>query len=272
MNKALKNLLIGFVLPIAAVFAAWFINKWLGILVIIIYLAVIAYMSRPVIYSMKGGKAYSQGKTEEAVEWFDKAYATKKAGVRNSVSYAYILLRGGELAKADEIMQQILKGNQKSPDLPYIKSIMALVLWKKGELDASIELLEEVIKVYKTTSVYGSLGYLLILKGDLEKALQFNLEAYDYNSSDKIIQDNLGQNYYLLGDYEKANEIYKPLIDKAPSFPEPYYGYSLLLLATGQKDEALEYMKKALNYKFSFLSTISREGIETQIKEMEAGI
>ncbi len=272
MNKALKNLLIGFVLPIAVIFAAWFINKWLGILVSIIYLAVIAFMSRPVIYSMKGSKAYSLGNTDEAVKWFGKAYATKKAGVRNSVSYAYILLRKGELAKADEIMQQIFKENKKSPEFPYIKSILALVLWKKGELDASIEILEEVIKVYKTTSVYGSLGYLMILKGDLEKALQFNLEAYDYNSSDKIIQDNLGQNYYLLGDYEKANEIYKPLIDKAPGFPEPYYGYSLLLLATGQKDEALEYMKKALGYKFSFLSTISREEIEEKIKGLEAGM
>jgi len=271
MNKTLRNILIGFVLPIAAVFAAWFINKWLGILVIVIYLAVIAYMSRPMIYGMKGSKAYSLGKTDEAVKWFGKAYATKKAGVRTSVSYAYILLRSGELENAGEIMQQVLKGNQNSPDLPYIKSIMALVLWKKGEFDASVGMLEEVIKVYKTTSVYGSLGYLMMLKGDLEKALQFNLEAYDYNSSDKIVQDNLGQNYYLLGNYEKAKEIYKPLIDKAPSFPEPYYGYSLLLLATGQKDEALEYMKKALGYKFSYLSTISREEVEAKIREIEAG-
>lgn len=271
MSKALKNIIIGFVLPIAVVFAAWFINKWLGILVIVIYLAVIAWLARPVIYAMKGSKAYSAGSTDEAIKWFGKAYATKKAGVRTSVSYAYILLRSGELTKADDIMRQILKKNKNSQELPYIKSIMALVLWKKGELDASVEMLEEVIKVYKTTSVYGSLGYLLILKGDLEKALQFNLEAYDYNSSDKIILDNLGQNYYLLGDYEKAKEIYKPLIEKEPSFPEPYYGYSLLLDAMGQKDEALEYMKKALGHKFSYLSTISREEVEAKINEMEAG-
>jgi tetratricopeptide (TPR) repeat protein len=147
MNKLLRNLLIGFVLPIAVIFAAWFINKWLGIMVIVIYLAVIALMSRPMIYGMKGGKAYSQGKTDEAIKWFGKAYDTKKAGARTSVSYAYILLKSGKSAKADEIMQQVIKESQKSPDLPYIKSIMALVLWKKGELDAAIEMLEEVIKV-----------------------------------------------------------------------------------------------------------------------------
>ena len=68
-------------------------------------------------------------------------------------------------------------------------------------------MLEEIIKTYETTTVYGSLGYLLILKGNLENALQFNLKAYEYNPSDKIIQDNLGQNYYLLGQYEKAKDI-----------------------------------------------------------------
>lgn len=271
MNSALKKFLIGFVLPVVLIIAVWLINVWLGLLTAVIYLAVLVYMSRAVIYSMRGSKAYSRGMTDEAIRLFGKAYATKKASVRASVSYAYILLKNADLAKADEIMTQVLKENGNSPDLPYIKSIMALVLWKKGELDAAVEMLEEVIKVYKTTSVYGSLGYLLILQGNLEKALQFNLEAYDYNSSDKIIQDNLGQNYYLLGMYDKSDEVYKPLLEKAPGFPEPYYGYSLLLLAMGRKDEALEYMKKALGYKFSFLSTISREEIEAKIKEVESG-
>lgn len=270
MKQPLKKFLIGFILPLVLIIAAWFINKWLGVLAAVIYAAALVILARPVIYSMKGSKAYSLGRTDEAIKWFGKAYATKKAGVRASVSYGYILLRSGELDKADEILKQVFKENGKSEDLPYIKSIMALVLWKKGKVEKAVEMLEEVIKSYKTTSVYGSLGYLLILNGDLEKALQFNLEAYDYNSSDKIIQDNLGQNYYLLGMYDKANEIYKPLIEKAPSFPEPYYGYSLLLLAMGRRDEALEYMKKALDYKFTFLSTISREEIEAKIKEIEA--
>ncbi|HEX2944508.1 MAG TPA: tetratricopeptide repeat protein [Clostridia bacterium] len=271
MNNTLKKFLIGFILPVILIFVAWLTNTWLGVLAGAVYVAALAWLSRPIIYSMKGSKAYSQGMTDEAVKWFGKAFATKKASVRTSVSYAYILLKSGELEKADDTMKQILKNNQNSPDLPYIKSIMALVLWKKGKVDKAVEMLEEVIQVYKTTSVYGSLGYLLILKGDLEKALQFNLEAYSYNSSDKIIQDNLGQNYYLLGMYDKANEIYKPLIEKAPRFPEPYYSYSLLLLATGHRDEALDYMKKALDYKFTFLSTISREEIEAKIKEVEAG-
>lgn len=270
MNKTMKIFLIGFILPLVLIIAAWLINMWLGILAAVIYAVALGILLRPVLYSMKGSKAYSLGRTDEAIKWFGKAYATRKASVRTSVSYAYILLRNGDPAKADEILKQVLKENGSNVDLPYIKSIMALVLWKKGKVEEAVEMLEEVIKTYKTTSVYGSLGYLLILKGDLEKALQFNLGAYDYNSSDKIIQDNLGQNYYLLGMYDKANEIYKPLIEKAPGFPEPYYGYSLLLLAMGRRDEALDYMKKALGYKFTYLSTISREEIEAKIKEVEA--
>ena len=164
-------------------------------------------------------------------------------------------------------MQQILKSNPKAEDITYTKSILALVLWKKGELDAATDMLTEVMQTYKTTSVYGSLGYLLILKGDLDKALQFNLEAYDYNASDKVIQDNLGQNYYLLGMYDKSREIYEALMEKSPTFPEAWFNYGLLLEKLGEPERALESMKKALEYKFSYLCCISREDIEAKIQE-----
>jgi tetratricopeptide (TPR) repeat protein len=180
-----------------------------------------------------------------------------------------LLLKNRELDKADEILQKIMGKNIQSQDLPYIKSIKALVLWKKGELDNAAAILEEVIQTYKTTSVYGSLGCMLILQGDLEKALQFNLEAYDYNSSDNIINDNLGQNYYLLGMYDKAGEVYEKLIAKAPTFPEPYYNYGLLLEKQESFDKALEMMRKAMDQKFTYLSTITKEDVEAAIKRIE---
>ena len=126
------------------------------------------------------------------------------------------------------------------------KSNYALVLWKKGELDSAINLLEEVLSEYTSTVVYGSLGYLYILKGDLEKAVEFNKEAYDYNDSDPIILDNLGNAYYLTGELSKSKEIYKELMNLNPQFPEAFYNYSLLLKKLGKLDEALDYMKKLI--------------------------
>ena len=272
MNKSLMKAITSFIIPVAIIMLSGILNVWLGLTALLVYVIVLLYISRALIFTMIGSRNYSLGKTEKALEWFSKAHYSNKAGVRHSVSYAYILLKNADLVKAEEILQKLLLDYPTSQDAPYIKSILALALWKKGNLDASAAMLEEVIATYKTTSMYGSLGYLLILKGDLENALQFNQEAHEYNTTDKIILDNLGQNYYLLGMYEKAKEIYEPLVEKAPTFPEPYYNYGLLLEKLGEPETALAMMKKALNYKFSFLSSISREEVELKIQETSTSL
>lgn len=268
MNSKTRGI-IYFILSIVIFIAAWLINKWLAIAILLGYIILLVYYLRPMFYSMRGTKKYAQGMTDQAILLFGKAYATKRASVRTAVSYAYILLKNRDLQKSEEILQKLIKDNPNSPQLPYIKSIMALVLWKKGHLDEAADMQEEVIRTYRTTSVFGSLGYLLILKGDLEKALKFNLEAYQYNASDNIINDNLGQNYLLLGMYDKAAGIYEPLLAKSPSFPEPYFNYGLVQDKLGNREKALESMKKALDCKFSYLSSITRDEVEAKISELE---
>lgn len=267
MNSMLKKALINLILPLAVILIAWKYNIWFGIAALLVYISIQFYLSRPMLFNLIGSRKYATGQMKDALKWFERAHGTKKASPRISVSYAYLLLKNTEAEKAEAVLQQILKSNLKPEDISYTKSIMALVLWKKGEIDAAADMLQNVFETYKTTSVYGSLGYLLILQGDLEKALKFNLDAYDYNSSDKIIQDNLGQNYYLLGMYDKSREVYEALLEKSPAFPEPWFNYGLLLEKLGEHEKALESMKKALECKFSYLSSIRREDVEAKIQE-----
>ncbi len=272
MDKPLHKTLIKFVLPLALIILARKINIWLSIAGIVIYTGVLLYTGRTTIFSIMGARSYSKGDIDKAIMWFERIYKLKNPPVRPCVSYAYIVLKKGDTNKAEQILQELLKNNSSSPDTPYIKSIIALVLWKKGKIDEAVSLLENVIKSYVTTSVYESLGYMLIEQGDLQKALKLNLEAYEYNSDDKVIQDNLGQTYYLLGEYDKANEIYEKLLKSSPAFPEAYYNYGLLLDKLGNKEKAVEMMKKALGLKFSSLSTVSKEKIEADLTRISAGI
>ncbi|MFU0801186.1 MAG: hypothetical protein ACFWUE_11115 [Xylanivirga thermophila] len=69
-------------------------------------------------------------------------------------------------------------------------------------------MLEEVQRKYNNSRVYGTLGYLLIEKGDLDKALEYNLQALDYDDEDPVILDNLAQTYYFMGDIEKAKKYF----------------------------------------------------------------
>ncbi len=265
----LKNLLLFAVIIIIAIvlFRAGTIYGFVFLLAVIIFLL---FIRRTVIYSFLGRTSYFNGDIEKAIAWYKKAYKTEKAKPPTVASYAYLLLKSGNLSEAETILDRLLRSRLSKDERLMAKSNMALVQWKKGDLDEAIETLEEVIESYETSNIYGSLGYMLIQKGDLEKALEFNLKAYEYNSENAVIQDNLGQTYYLMRDYDKATDIYEKLMEKEPSFPEAYYNYALLLKAKGENEKALQTVKKALNYKLTFLSTIQKEDIDKLINELES--
>jgi len=106
--------------------------------------------------------------------------------------------------------------------------------------------------------------------GDMNKALNFNKEAYEYNSSDPVILDNLGYTYYKIGNIKKAEEIYRKLIGLNPNFPEAYYNYSCVLKDLGMTESALEMAKKAKNYRLSYLSNLKEEELDNYLEELQS--
>jgi len=265
MKKNIIKTLVTFLLPLIVIVILFKSNILLGLLGLIIYISVSLYLSRAAVFTTIGSSNYSKGNIDKAIEWFDKAYKSGKMSITSVTSYAYILLKTGFIDNSESILTNALKTGTNEDSINQLKSIYALVLWKRKKIDEATQMLEELIKVYSTTSVYGSLGYFLILKGDLEKALAFNLEAFEYNNSDKIIQDNLGQTYLALEQFEKSREIYESLIATNPTFPEAYYNFGQLLEKLNQPEEAIEMYKRALDAKFSFLSTLSKEEIQEKL-------
>ncbi len=221
-------------------------------------------------YLLKANMAFQKGNIQETLDWFRKAYMTGKAKPNTVTSYGYLLLKSGKLNEAVKVLEQQLSSSTLTNNDRYsAKSNYALALWKKGQLDAAIAELEEIFPYYRNTNIYGSLGFLYILKGDLDKALNFNLEAMDYNDSNGVILDNLGLTYYLVGDYDKANEIYKKLMTLNPTFPEAYYDYALVYEKLGDKEKCVEKLKNAQLYKPNYLSSITTEQIEAKLAEVE---
>lgn len=129
--------------------------------------------------------------------------------------------------------------------------------------------MEQVYNEFKCLTMYESYGYLLIVKGDYEKALEINQEAYNYDNSSRVILDNLGETYYHLKDFDKSYDLYKNLIDNEPTFPEPYYHFALVLMEKGDNDRALEMLNKPLDYKESYLSEVTHEIIKNTIEEIK---
>ncbi len=222
-------------------------------------------------FIIKANKAYASGDNTGVLNWLERAYKTGAAKSNVVTTYGYMLLKSGKLEEAMKIFEEHMRSPKISNNELYdVQANYALGLWKQGKLDEAITLLEKVISKYKNTNIYGSLGYLYNLKGDLEKALSFNLEALDYNSSGAVIVDNLGQTYFLLGDQDKAIETFKKLMELNPKFPEAYYDYALVLDKQGDTEKSIEMLKKAQEFKTNYLSVIAKEDIDSKLTELQA--
>ncbi|TYQ18369.1 UNVERIFIED_CONTAM: tetratricopeptide repeat protein [Acetivibrio alkalicellulosi] len=263
-----KKVPIKMILSMAAVFFSFLYNQILGIVVLGVFIIYMLISGRSVLHEVFAASAYKKGDMDNALRLYEKASKSSQ-NPRPKITYAYLLLKAGKIDESDKVFQSIINSDLDEDSESMAKSNYALVLWKKDQLDEAVDMLSEVIKNYKSSIVYGSLGYLLILKGDISRALEFNKEAYGYNDSDAIIVDNLGHNYYLADEIVKAEEIYEELMKLKPEFPEAYYNYSQVLMKNKKLDKALEVIKKALEYKLSFLSHLTKADLESQLKEIE---
>lgn len=236
-------------------------NTWFGILGIFLYLLLIIAVNRSSICFIMGKIQYGKGNIDNALKLFKKAVKNGKASVEVMASYGFVLFKAGRLQEAEEVLVKAIDSSRTADQKNLAKSNFALVLWKKGNLDEAIAMLKEVISEYKTTAVYGSLGYMSIEKGDLDDAMKINLEAYEYNSDEPIIIDNLAHLYHLTGDMEKSSELFVKLMGKKPHFPEAYYDYGQYLEDAERYEEAVEMYNKALSCPFNFNSTITKEQV-----------
>ena len=205
---------------------------------------------------------YAFGDAEGGLKLYKIASKIGKMRFEHRVRYAYLTLKEGYIDEANKLFNLIGMDKLKPEERAKLKESHALVAWKRGELADAIEMLEYVHNHYVSTTTYGSLGYMYIHSGNLNRALEYNLEAYEYNSDNDIIVDNLAFTYLKLGDYENAEKYYMKLFEMEPKFPEGYYEYGKYMIEIkGEKEKGIEFVKKALDCRFSFLSMFSRRDI-----------
>jgi len=241
-------------------------NLIIAIAFIFIYIIAINYPT--ILYYIACNK-YSQKKVGEANKYFERVNKCFYSPTKLRITYAYFLLIQGQVDKAEGLIKSMLNKEMNDNDKISLSLNYSLVMWKKNDVDKAIDILKKTYIDNKNTLIYQNLGYFLILKGDYNKALEFNLEALDYNSSDAGIMDNLAQTYYYLEEYDKAIELFNEVISKKPTFATPYYYYALTLVNKNNEEKAVEILKQGLVCKFTSLSIITKEDLEAKIFELE---
>jgi len=255
----------------------------MSLITLVIFIIVILYLFhlRADIFAYFARVQYGGGKRTKALRMMRRADKLGPMSSGNRILYAYLALRLGNPDEAYRILNEVYigarkvrKADKRNDQKQRAKAMLALVYWKNGELDTAIEMLEEVFEDFKNTNVYENLGLLLVLKAKdfpefRQKALDFNLAAYEYNDTDNVIVDNLAEAYAVSGDLQKARETYEKLLERDPAFPEAYYGYGRILIALGEKEKGIEFLKKALGFDFSFLSILKRDEVEELVEKLE---
>lgn len=272
----MSSLIVNVLKIVAVILVVWIMSGAFGIIGGIIGLlgcmAVICYTGRAAILFYSGSYKFNQNR-QRGLALMEKAYKTGKLSPENALTYAFLVLRDGNSEKAEKLINKITYLKKKELKKEYLmlaKVNQALIIWKSGKLSDAIIHLEELYDGgYKSTSFYSTLGYFYILDGQLTRALKFNLEAYEYNGTNLIIQDNLASNYMLLAEYDKAQEMYDKLLAQNPQFIEPYYNYAKLMEIRGNKQEAKEYYNKALTFEEKFLSNVTHEMVREDLKNLD---
>ncbi len=221
--------------------------------------------------AQKALMAHNKGKTDEAYRLYEEAYQGGMDNPRFLLPYSILLLRRGEYEKAREVLKKTEKAGGLTPDQRnQMLTNYAIASWKLGRVDYAVDLLKEVYRKGPSGSIYGTLGFLLIEKGDFEEALAFNKEALEYDDEDPITLDNLAQTYYRLGnDKVEARKWFLKALKEKESAIDTNYFLALYDIEDGKPDDAKDKLEVARGGRFSPLNYATPEMVEAKLAELQ---
>ncbi len=239
--------------------------------VVLLALAVYLWWNRSALYVASATRAFGRGDEGRTLALFAKAEAAGRLSVDATVSYAYLALKHGLVETAEELLVRALDHGRRGRALNerqrrLVETYRALVLWKRGRLDDAVALLEGLLdQGYRTTAVYGNLGYFLTLQKRWDRAEEVCREAESWDPDGKVILDNLGGLLLAQERWVEAAEVYDRLLALDPSFPEAWAGAGWAAFRTGHPAEARRRWTRALELPFHSLTTATKEDLETAL-------
>lgn len=267
INSANIILLLGAVLSIFCSFIMK--NAFLGIGVFVVIFGFVMYKQRAALWASSAASAYQKGNITKSFELYEKAIAVQDCPNMAKILYAYRLVSEGNIEACAKILGTLNPAIMNENERLNYNATNALSIWKQGNVHRAIEIYEALLNEKNSMLIYETLGYLFIEAEAYEKALEFNLKAFELYENNERIKSNLATSYYYLEENVEAAKLCKELIENYANFPDPYYYYALLLETQEKYKGALKYLNKALEKKFSHIYTLTEEDVQDEIDEIE---
>ena len=265
--KIITYLILG--LFIASVIAINFLGYvWYHIILLDIgLLLLLALLFRVAILSMYANVAYISGKEDAARKYLKMAIDKKTKNSATYLNYAIVLVREGKAKESIEYLEIAEKINKNPINEKNIKLTMASSYWVSGDIDKAIEILETMRKKYDYVNahVLTTLGYMYLLKENLDEALSCTNKAIEDAPQSGAAWDNLGQIYYMQENFEEAKTSFEKAVSYKSTLPDSLYYLGKIALNEENQESAKNYFAKALDCEITSLNTVTREQIEAEL-------
>lgn len=217
----------------------------------------------------KGNPEEAYEKHMQALELYKKAYDMGHREAQLLMSYAVLLMRYDRAQEAKEYLLEAehLKNELDEKGKKQLRINYSVCQWRLGNLDKAIELMESAASTGMTAMIYTTLGYYYIERGratgDFSQAIEFNNRAMEYDSDDAGILDNMGQQYFFMGEHDKAYEYFSRAYQSKATQAATLYYIACINLERLNLEKAEGFIDKCLeDGNFSALATITRQQAE----------
>ncbi|MBA4393134.1 MAG: hypothetical protein C0407_06250 [Desulfobacca sp.] len=162
------------------------------------------------------------------------------------------LLQEGRPTQA---LTELIKAVDLDPNNPVIRNFLGITYLEKGMVRPAIDQFEKALLLDpEYVEIHNNLGTALLKEGRVQESIkEFSLALnHPLYATPHFAQYNLGQAYYSLKDYGKAQEYYQEALKISPAYSLAYHGLGLALKAAKNPVEASEAFKKAIEHAPTF--------------------
>lgn len=175
-----------------------------------------------------------------------------------------LALRG----RTDEAVEQFQKAIQAKPDYSDAYYSLGVAAAGRGDRNAAIANYRKAIAFSggdasahsNLASAQNNLGYALLCRGQIDEGMVHCLEATRINPEFPEAYYNLGNALFVYGRFGEAMARYRKALELRPDYAEAHYHLGLALAARGRRDDAVAHYRKALSIKPDF--TEARASLE----------
>ncbi len=258
----LGTLVVGFLFKLSSLFI---------FLLFLVYTLVLAIVYFNALFVYAGNYFMARGKIETAKKIFMKAIQRNTIYPTAYLNYGIILVREGDGAEALKHLEKALTCTPKVLTEKNIYLTMGSCYWVLGEIDKAIEVLEGMRTRYEYVNAHVliTLGYMYLLKGRYEEAMEATDKAIEDSPDLASAWDNRGQIHYQMGNAEAAKEAFEKAVDLKFNLVDSHYHLALIALESVNKEAAKEHIHMAKKCDISSLNTVTREQVEELCTKIE---